>query len=119
MGFLWVFIGGGCGSLVRYLLGLAFLRTTINLPIATLLANVSSCVIFAVTLWMFREKVEIPQNIRQLLLVGVCGGMSTFSSFSYDTFELLKNQQYAWASANIILNTLLCLSIFYIFSKLT
>jgi fluoride exporter len=119
MSFLWVFLGGGFGSVIRYMIGIAFFKTNIHLPIATLLANIVSCLIFASTLWMFREKPEVPAHIRQLMLIGLCGGMSTFSAFSFETFELFKNQQHMWALGNILLNTLLCISIFYIFSKLT
>jgi CrcB protein len=118
MAFLWVFIGGGLGSLVRYGLGLAFFKTNIQLPAATLLANITSCMIFGATLWMFKDKAEVPAHIRQLVLVGICGGMSTFSAFSFETFELLKNQQFLWASVNILVNALMCLAIFYTFSKL-
>jgi CrcB protein len=119
MGFFWVFIGGGLGSVVRYLLGLAFLKTDLILPLATLFANIMSCLIFASTLWIFKDKAEVPLHLRQLMLIGICGGMSTFSAFSFETFELVKNQQYLWATMNILVNTLLCLVIFYTFNKQT
>jgi CrcB protein len=119
MAFFWVFIGGGLGSVVRYLLGLLFIKTELSLPFATLLANIMSCLIFATTLWMFKDKAEVPVHLRQLMLIGICGGMSTFSAFSFETFELLKNQQFLWATMNILINTFLCLAIFYTFNKLT
>ena len=118
MNFVWVFLGGGIGSLVRYFFGLAFSKSAFTLPFATLSANISSCVLFGITIWMLQDKVQASDTIKLFVLTGICGGLSTFSTFSFETFELFKQQQYFWASANIIINTALCLLIFYIFSKL-
>ena len=112
---VWVFIGGGIGSILRYLIGLQFSKSTLSLPIATLFANLISCFIFAIALWAFNAKLQSNSSLKLFLLTGICGGLSTFSTFSYETFELLKQQNYMWASANILLSVLLCVLIFYIF----
>jgi len=111
----WVFIGGGIGSVLRYLIGLQFSKSTLSLPVATLLANLISCFIFAIALWFFNAKLQSSGSLKLFLLTGICGGLSTFSAFSYETFELLKQHNYVWASTNIILSLFLCLLIFYIF----
>lgn len=115
MGAIWVFLGGGIGCVVRYFLGILFSRSNLSLPIATLSANIISCLIFAISIWAFNAKLQSNGNLKLFLLTGICGGLSTFSAFSYETFELLKQQNYLWASANILLSLFLCLLIFYIF----
>lgn len=120
MGVIWVFIGGGIGSVLRYAMGVIFSKSTLSLPVATLSSNLISCLIFGVSLWAFNSKLQESSNLKLFLLTGVCGGLSTFSTFSYETFELLKQHNYAWASANILLSLALCVLIFYIFiSKLS
>ena len=115
MNIIWVFLGGGIGSLLRYFIGTLFSKTTLLLPIATLCANVLSCFIFAFALFVFNEKLQSSGSLKLFLLTGICGGLSTFSTFSYETFELLKQHSYGWASANILLSVILCMLIFYIF----
>lgn len=117
MNFLAVFIGGGLGSLVRYLIGLIFQRITISLPIATLFANVIACLVFALALKFFAQKFDSSVSFKLFLLTGICGGLSTFSTFSYETVALLKQGNTAWAIINITLSFVLCLGIFYLFNS--
>lgn len=118
MNLVWVFIGGGIGSAVRYGFGRLFIDTRLPLPMATFCSNISSCFIFAVTLLYFTSKNDFPMSVRLFVLTGICGGLSTFSTFSFETFELLRQNNYTWALLNILLNTILCILIFYIFSKI-
>lgn len=115
MSLIWVFIGGGLGSVMRYLIGQIFTKTTLALPIATLLSNVISCLIFAIALFFFNERLQNQPNVKLFLITGVCGGLSTFSTFSFETYNLFKQGDYIWASSNILISLLLCLSIFSIF----
>lgn len=115
MSAVWVFIGGGLGSLLRYFIGQAFAKTTIALPIATLLSNIISCIIFALALVFLNERLQTQPNVKLFLLTGICGGLSTFSTFSYETINLFKQGDYVWASSNILVSLLLCLIIFSIF----
>lgn len=114
MNFLLVFIGGGLGSLVRYLFGLGFQRTALTLPWSTFAANVTACLVFAWVIWLI-SKGNDSQTMRLLLLTGFCGGLSTFSSFSFETFLLFKQGLTIYALLNIFFNTLACLLIFYWF----
>lgn len=105
-----VFVGGGVGSLLRYLAGRVIPGTLTNLPfpIAILFVNVlASALLGAVVGWATGKVAG--EEVRLLLGVGVCGGLSTFSSFSYDTVALLQNGRPGAALLNIGLNVLLCL----------
>ena len=115
MNLLWIFLGGGIGSVLRYSLGLVFSKSNLSLPLATLSANIVSCTIFAISLMAMNQKLVENQNLRLFIITGICGGLSTFSAFSFETFELLKLQNYLWASVNIIVSITLCILIFYTF----
>ncbi len=113
MNALWVFLGGGIGSVVRYLLGVLLQRSTIHLPLATLLANVLAAMIFALSLRLLSDKLD-NANLKFFLLTGICGGLSTFSTFSYETFKLIREGQTEWAIANIIISVVVCIGLFFI-----
>lgn len=117
MNYLLVFIGGGLGSVLRFMIAIFFGKTTLSLPAATLSSNVLSCLIFGGIIYLYQEKNLIPDNYRYLVLIGICGGLSTFSTFSYETFELIKQGLTAWAILNIVVSTVLCTSLFFMFSK--
>lgn len=114
MNFIAVFMGGGLGSVIRYAFGLIFQKSTLPLPLSTLLANILACVVFAISFKLFALKFEANAAFKFFLLTGICGGLSTFSAFSYETFALLKQGNIIWAAVNIFLNLVLCLSMFYL-----
>lgn len=117
MQYLLVFLGGGLGSLIRYLFSLIFQKINFNLPLGTLISNVVSCIIFGLFIFTYKEKSLIPEHYKHLVLIGICGGLSTFSTFSYETFELIKQGYTIWAIVNIFISCALCTALFFIFSK--
>lgn len=115
--FFLVFLGGGLGSLLRYSLGLFLSHTRLNLPLATLSANVLACFIYALLLNFSIQRTGTNDNLKYFVLIGFCGGLSTFSTFSAETFLLLKQGLHFYALGNILLSLLLCLGLFFWFSK--
>lgn len=115
MNVILVFIGGGLGCILRYLIGLGFQRSSLSLPWGTFAANITACLIFALAVWLGAAKGNMSAGVKLLLLTGFCGGLSTFSSFGYETFLLLKQGLPGFAAANILMNTACCILIFYIF----
>lgn len=105
-----IFVGGGIGSVLRYLIGLPFKMGTVSLPIGTLLANISAAIIIAIT-FALANKSNISPRTLFFLTTGLCGGLSTFSTFSYETVQLFQQQQFGWAIANILISNIACIGI--------
>lgn len=108
-----VFIGGGFGSLCRYGIARFIAPFNTTFPYATLLANVLSCIIIGY-LMMLGLKSQISDTGKALLVVGFCGGFSTFSTFSKETYLLLKEGEHILALTNIGGSIILCLICIYL-----
>jgi CrcB protein len=118
MNWLYVFIGGGVGSVLRFAFSVLFARWQLTgLAWATLCANVFACIVFAIVWVYLGGKESFITTYRPLLLIGFCGGLSTFSTFSFETFELFKRGDYAIAVGTVLLNLILCLAVFAIFAR--
>lgn len=98
MNFLAVFLGGGIGSLLRYLLGTVFGKNFNTVfPVATFLINILGSLFLGFVLGLFVAKGHSNHPLRLFLTVGIAGGFTTFSTFSVETFHLFKDGHSALA----------------------
>ncbi len=110
---LFVFIGGGAGAAIRWSIGLGVQRFgVVQFPLATFISNVLSCVVLA-CIFQFGVKSSISEAARLLLITGFCGGLSTFSTFSYETVQLVKNGSHGWALVTVLVNLICCAAIVF------
>lgn len=105
---LYVAVGGAVGAVLRYgISGLSKVVLVGRFPLGTLAVNLLGCLLIGLlTPLMLNERLVRPEY-RLLVLVGILGGLTTFSTFGYETFELLNDGQWARAGWNIALNNVL------------
>lgn len=108
MNTIFVFIGGGCGTVLRYLTGLLMLRVSLyNLPFATFTVNAAGCFIIGFLYALFISKPELNNSLKLALTAGFCGGLTTFSTFSLELFEMLGNQRFLHAALYTLISILI------------
>jgi len=106
-----IFIGAGFGGVLRYWISNgAYLLLGRQFPYGTLVVNVSGCFLMGLLFVLTLERLDsIGPQIRALLLIGLLGGYTTFSSFSIETINLFENGNWAGAVMNIFFNTFICI----------
>ena len=117
MDYFWVFIGGGFGSICRYGIARLLLQQGYIFPWATFAANAISCVVLG-CLVSLSLKNAIEQPFKILLMTGFCGGFSTFSTFTNETYQLFLAGEHFYALINIAGSLLVCLLCIWIGMKL-
>jgi CrcB protein len=112
LAYLWVAIGGALGSVARFgLNGLISARFGETFPWGTLLINVTGSFLIGIFAAYSDPdgRVLISPGIRQFLMIGICGGYTTFSSFSLQTLRLAQDREWLYAGGNVILSVTLCM----------
>lgn len=94
--------GAAVGAILRYVLGAwVVARLGGAFPYGTLLINLVGCLLIGVVLTLAAEHVPFPEPVRLLLVTGLLGGFTTFSSFGYETYSLILRGQWPAALAYV------------------
>jgi len=110
--YLWVGLGSAIGGMGRYWCsGLVARSFGQVFPWGTIAVNVvGSFVIGFLASWLSGDgRLLVAPDARAFLMIGVCGGYTTFSSFSLETLNLMRDGEWGWAVANVLLSVLACL----------
>ena len=108
LNYLLVFLGGGLGSICRFGIAQWLAPHKFQFPWATIIANVLACLVLGALVGLsVKSKVSSPMSF--FLMVGFCGGFSTFSTFTNETFQLMAAGEWEKALANVAVSLLVCL----------
>jgi len=103
--------GGALGAMARFGLAQGVQRTLgEGFPWGVMSCNVLGCLVIGVLAAVFANEPDVREEWRLAIFIGVLGGFTTFSTFSYETFELLNESQWTRAGLYVLGTNVLCLS---------
>jgi CrcB protein len=113
--FLLVCLGGAAGTGVRYLVGLwAARRGGGGFPYGTLVVNLAGCLLLSLVMHVSLHATHVPVNLRLALTAGFMGGLSTYSTFNFETARLLDEGATTTALANVGVTLVGCFAAGYL-----
>ena len=108
MSFIFVALGGALGSMARYAVSLIPVKTAF--PVLTLLTNIVGAVLIGFIVGVTGVRGGVSNNTILFWKTGVCGGFTTFSTFSLEAFHLIDNKQYATGGIYVVLSCACCIA---------
>jgi fluoride exporter len=113
--FIYLIIGGIIGTMARYLLaGFVYEILGTSFPYGTLIVNLSGCLIIGILSTLADSKFLLTPNLRVLLMIGFCGAYTTFSTFIFETSNLIKDGETIRALMNVLLSVIVGFVVFRI-----
>jgi CrcB protein len=92
-----IWLGGGIGSVLRYLVQLGISKlVTVTFPAGTFLVNITGCFVIGLLYGLSGRYAALTSEWRLFLITGLCGGYTTFSSFSYESVSLFRQGNYTY-----------------------
>ncbi len=107
MSFLFVALGGALGAVARYAISLIPIKT--EFPVLTLITNIIGAILIGFIVGVTSSKEGISDNAVLFWKTGVCGGFTTFSTFSLEAFNLFDNKQFTSGGIYVILSCGCCI----------
>lgn len=106
---LLVFIGAGLGGVLRFLASTAVQKACNGwvFPLGTFVVNISGCLAIGFLAQLAESKNLLQPEYRAFFLIGILGGYTTFSSFGYETLQLIRSGEFLYATANTVLQVVL------------
>ena len=107
-----VMTGGALGALARFYLS-GVLPVYREFPVGTLLVNSAASLILGYIYGLLFWGIDVPADWRAFFGTGFCGALSTFSTFSYETFSLLREREYLMAGINVAANVIITIALVF------
>lgn len=117
MSFIFVALGGAVGACGRHAISLIPLKT--SFPFLTLFTNIGGALLIGFIVGIAEQHEDTPKNLVTFLKTGVCGGFTTFSTFSLETYNLFTEKMYGLAILYMILSIVSCIFGVWIGKKLS
>jgi len=103
-----IWLGGGLGSVLRYLVQYGVSKlVTVTFPAGTFLVNITGCFIIGLLYGLAERYASFTVEWRLLLITGLCGGYTTFSSFSYESISLFRQGNYMYFILYVVLSVVI------------
>ena len=113
---LFVFIGGGIGSVLRYLISFIFKNNSYNFPWSTFIVNMIGCFLIGLIFGYLNKNEYLKDSLTSILIVGFCGGFTTFSTFASENFQLFKSEYFLTLFVYILSSILIGIGlVFFVF----
>lgn len=118
---LWVALGGALGAVLRWVIALSLNHLSTHLAVGTLAANALGAFIMGICIAWLQKSTSLPIAWQLFVMTGFLGALTTFSTFTAESFTLLQQSHFSYFFIHLLLHlvgSLLCFSLGFVFLKL-